>query len=325
MVKPALRVELMTINDNRGSSNRGVSIHPRLATELLRRHVNPLVNVVDIRRLYGGSVNRVLEFVLDREPGSVVAKIHHNEAKGVYKAEAQSLRFYHEHTHFPVPEPLACIEDDPAFDGSILILQKVNGTTLEAANLTSRGKKVFQAELAAAIGELHRHKADRFGPAVPEQTHDSWLDLFGPTVERTVEAARGLMPSSSREVLDHVVRYLDRWLDHKPLPTLIHGDLWANNIMLNDAHPDEPRILAFIDGQASYADPEYELAYLQLFGTAGKTFFKTYSQIHKIDPGYQHRSRVYWLITMLQNAKRYGERYVPHCERVIKELRQLAK
>ena len=105
-----------------------------------------------------------------------------------------------------MPEPLACIEDDPAFDGTMLILQKVNGTTLEAANLTSRGKKVFQTELAAAIGELHRHKADRFGPAVPEQTHDNWLDLFGPTAERTIEATRGMLPSSSREVLDHVAR-----------------------------------------------------------------------------------------------------------------------
>lgn len=315
----------MAINYHRSMSGRGPFISPSLATKLLRRHVNPLINVTDVRKLYGGSVNRVLEFILDREPKSVVAKIHDSSASDVFRAEAQSLRYYREHTHFPVPEPLACIEDDPAYDGTILILQKIAGTTLEAANLTPRGKDVFQQELAAAVGELHRHKADRFGPVASDQPYDSWLDIYGPTVEKTFEQGRGMMSSTSREVLDHILRYLDRWLDHKARPTLIHGDLWANNILLNDAHPDQPRILSFIDSQASFADPEYELAYLQLFGTGGKIFFKAYSQSQQIDPGYKHRSRVYWLVTLLQNARRYGERYVPQCERLCTELRKFAK
>jgi len=315
----------MALNYNRSMSGRGQFISPRLATQLLRRHVNPLVTVTDVRKLYGGSINRVLEFVLDREPGSVVAKINDHGASGVFSAEADSLRFFRAHTHFPVPEPLACIENEPGFDGSMLVMRKVNGRTLESAELSTRGKKAFETELAAAISELHRHKADRFGPATPEQTHDNWLDLFAPNVERIISETRALLPSTTREVLDHVARYLHLWLDHKPTPTLIHGDLWANNILINDAHPNEPRILAFIDGQASYADPEYELAYLQLFGTAGRQFFEAYAQQHTIDPGYRHRSRVYWLITLLHNTKRYGERYVPHCERIASELRKIAK
>ena len=315
----------MPINYHRSMSDRGPFISPSLATKLLRRYVNPLVNVTDVRKLYGGSVNRVLEFILDRDPKSVVAKIHNSNASDAFRAETQSLRYYKEHTHFPVPEPLACIEDDPDFEGAILILQKITGTTLEAANLTARGKEVFQQELAAAVGELHRHKAERFGPVHSDQSYDSWLGIYRPTVEKTFEEGRGMLSSNSREVVDHVLRYLDRWLNHDTKPALIHGDLWANNILLSDAHPDQPRILAFIDGHASFADPEYELAYLQLFGTGGKAFFKAYSQIQTIDPGYKHRSRVYWLVTLLQNAKRYGERYVPQCERLCQELRKFAK
>lgn len=314
----------MAINYHRSMSQRGTFISPSLATQLMRKHVNPLVNVTDVRKLYGGSVNRVLEFILDREPGSVVVKIHDSDSKGIFRAEAESLRYYKNHTHFPVPEALACIEDDPAYDGAILVLQKIAGTTLESANLTSRGKEVFQQELAAAVGELHRHKSDRFGAVTTAHKHGRWLDVYGPTVERAVEEGRGMLHAPSREVVDHVVRYLDRWLNHDTKPTLIHGDLWANNILLNDGHPDQPRILAFIDGQASFADPEYELAYLQLFGTAGKAFFKAYGKIHPIDPGYKHRCRVYWLVTLLQNARRYGERYVPQCERLCNELRKLA-
>eukprot|EP00752_Nemacystus_decipiens_P015906 g14214.t1 len=315
----------MAINYHRSMSERGPFISPRLATILLRKYFNPLITVTDVRKLYGGSVNRVLEFILDRDPKTIVAKIHDNSATVSFQAEAQSLRYYKAHTRFPVPEPLACIENDPSFDGTMLLLQKVNGTTLEGANLTPRGKDIFQQELAAAVGELHRYKRKRFGPVASEDSYGSWLDIYGPMVAKTFEMSRGLLSSSSREVVDHVQRYLDRWLNHQTQPTLIHGDLWANNILIDDGHPDQPRILAFIDSQASFADPEYELAYLQLFGTGGKAFFKAYAQIHEIAPGYKRRSRVYWLVTLLQNAARYGERYVPQCERLCQELRKFAK
>ena len=129
----------MPINYHRSMSERGPFISPKLATDLLRKHLNPLVTVTDVRKLYGGSVSRVLEFILDREPKSIVAKIHGEREVAGFHAEAQSLRFYREHTHFPVPSPLACIENDALFDGTILLLQKVSGTTLVSANLSTRG------------------------------------------------------------------------------------------------------------------------------------------------------------------------------------------
>jgi len=312
----------MAINYNRSMSERGSFISPRLATELLRKHLNPLITVTDVRKLYGGSTNRVLEFILDREPGSVVAKVHDTSVKGFFQAEVDSLRFYKFRTHFPVPNLLTWIEDDEAYDGTILVLEKINGITLEDARLSPRGQAVFQQELGAAIAELHRHQTETFGPVSGIKKYDSWLDIFGPIATKIAEENRRLLPSSDREVLDHISRHMDHWLGHEVKPTLIHGDLWANNIIISDAHPDQPRILSFIDSHASFADPEYELAYLQLFGTGGKVFFNTYSQTHRISSGYERRSRVYWLFTLLQNARRYGDRYLPQCKRLIKDLRK---
>lgn len=315
----------MAINYNRGMSQRGEFVTPELATELLHRHYNPQVTVTAVRKLYGGNTNRVLEFILDREPGSVVAKVHDRNAAHRFTAEMASLRLLRETAHFPVPEPLACIEDDEGFDGSMLIMQKINGTTLESARINARGKAVFEAELGAAIAQLHRHKAERFGPATTEQKHEQWLDIYGPIVQRVIEQNRVALPSNAREVADHIAQHLSHWLDHKPKPTLLHGDLWANNILLDDAKPDHPRILAFIDGLANYGDPEYELANLQLFGTAGSTFYNVYSKVHTVDPGYRRRSRVYWLINLLQNSTRYGDKSIPYCEKLTKELRQLSR
>ncbi|MGB0767618.1 MAG: fructosamine kinase family protein [Phycisphaeraceae bacterium] len=315
----------MTINYNRSQSERGGYITPQLATELLQRHLNPLFQVTDVRKLYGGSISRVLEFTLDREPGALVAKVNDQSESTHYAAEMQSLRYLRENTHFPVPIPFAFIEHDPAYDGTMLILQKIKGRTLEGAELSSAGKHFFQIEFGAVVAELHRFEAVRFGPAATKQPYDNWIDYYGPMAEEIADKARDLLPSSERPVLDHVVKYLDQWLNHKPTPTLIHGDLWANNIMIDDAHPDRPRILSFLDTVASYADPEYELAYLQLFGTAGETFFDIYARFHDIDPGYKRRSRIYWLITLLQHAGRYGNQYIPQCERLTKEIRRMTR
>jgi fructosamine-3-kinase len=315
----------MAINYNRSMSERGSFISPQLATQLLRKHLNPLVTVTDVRKLYGGSVNRVLEFILDREPGSVVAKVHDTSVKGFFQTEVDSLRFYKFRTHFPAPDLLAWIEDDDAYDGTMLILQKINGITLESARLSDRGQAVFQHELGTAIAELHNHQTDQFGPVSGAKKYNSWLDVFGPIATGIAEKNRGLLPSRDREVIDHIAKHLDHWLEHKAKPTLIHGDLWANNIMISDAHPDQPQILGFIDSHASFADPEYELAYLHLFGTGGKAFFKAYSQTHHISSGYERRSKVYWLFTLLQNAQRYGERHLKQCEHLIRELRKTSR
>jgi fructosamine-3-kinase len=315
----------MAINYHRSMSERGPFISPQLATELLRKHFNPLVNVTDVRKLYGGSVNRVLEFILDREPGSVVAKVHDNAPENSFQVEVDSYQYYAAHTRFPVPKLLAWIRDEPAYDGTMLILSKISGTTLESAHMSPRGKAVFEYELATAIAELHTHQAVGFGPVASSKRHDRWLDVFQPIASAIAEDNRGLLTSASREVVDHIVRHLHHWLDHEAKPTLIHGDLWANNILIDDGHPDQPRILAFIDSHASFADPEYELAYLQLFGTGGDQFLNTYAQTHRIDAGFSRRAKVYWMFTLLQSAQRYGERYLPRCEKLAHELRRLSR
>lgn len=316
----------MAINYHRGMSERGEFVTPELATGLVQRHFDKDRTVTAVRKLYGGSINRVLEFILDGPPGSMVAKVNDHDAAPQLAAERAALMYFREHTALPVPKPFALISEDDGFEGAALLMQKVEGTTLERAHLTAAGHQRFEYQLAHHLTDLHAHTAKRFGPAVegdPAEQHETWLELIAPLVEREAAEARSMLESSCRDVVDHVAAHLGHWLDHRPTPTLIHGDLWANNILLDAGNPGRPRVNAYIDGHASYADPEYELAYLRLFKTAGPFFFNIYRQRHREVHGFERRCRVYWLITMLQHCHVFGGKYIPTCEQIARDLRRM--
>lgn len=310
----------MVINYKREMSGRGEFVTPEVATGIVRRHLDKNATVTTVRKLYGGSISRVLEFAIDGPPGTVVAKVHDRENAKNFHTEMAALCYFLNHSKLPVPAPLVCIDGDEQFNGSALLMQHIPGTTLEAANLSTRGRQVFEAQLATHIADLHTHHSTAFGNASGTDSYDRWIDLFSQIAAREAEQARSLLSSKVRPLVDHIIANLPRWLASESKPTLIHGDLWANNIMINDAHPDRPVINAYIDGHASFADPEYELAYLRLFQTAGSTFFDIYTKTHKLRPGFEKRCRVYWLVTLLQHCRMFGGQTAQACEKIAKEL-----
>jgi fructosamine-3-kinase len=315
----------MELRDQRptGPQRRGSVIDLEQATALVRRHLDPGLSVVNARKLYGGSIHRVVEWVTDGEPRSVVAKLHHARNVNSFRREMQSLLNYRRHTTLPVPEPWAVLADEPEFDGSGLIMEKIDGTTLADAKVSQAGMAFLQKQLARHLIDLHSHHRSTYGSALTEQGETRWLDNFRPKLQEEFTHVREFLSSNARWFIDELIHNLEDWIPEQSTPTLVHGDLWANNIMVSDAHPDEPQILAFIDGLASYCDPEYELAYLRMFQTADDSFFARYRRHHPLRPGFSKRCRVYWLNTMMMHVRVFGERYVPACENMTAQLKQL--
>jgi len=303
---------------------RGSRIDLAQATAIVRRHLDPDLTVTSSRKLYGGSINRVVEWATDGQPASVVAKLHNSRNVKSFEREMLSLKTYREHTSLPVPEPWAVIADDPDFDGAGLLMEKVPGITLADAKVSPRGTARLQSQLARYLVDLHSHHRSTYGSALQDRGETRWLDNFGPVINKEFHHVREFLSSGSRWFIDDLLKNLEDWLPEQSTPTLVHGDLWSNNILVSDAHPDEPDILAFIDGLASYCDPEYELAYLRMFQTADDSFFEMYRRRHPLRPGFSRRCRVYWLNTMMMHIRVFGERYVPACEELAGQLKQLA-
>jgi len=318
-----------TVLPNRGSHDTTdmpaiPPLEPPTATVIVRRLIDPALTVRSVRRMHGGSINRVLALQTDGTPATIVAKTNDATHAGTLRREHDALAHLGAITRLPVPAPYGIMSPgDEGYPGVCLLMEWMPGKVMTEARVSHRGVAHLQHRLAEHVAELHTHTRSEFGAAVgPDGAGQAtWLGVFEPMIRGEFEKVREQLSSPTRRLIDDLVHHLGRWLPERATPTLVHGDLWGNNIMVDDRHPDRPEITAFIDGSAAYADPEYELAYLRVFNTADRRFFDAYQRRHRIREGFDRRARVYWLNTMMLHVRTFGEKYVPSVEKIAGELK----
>ncbi len=128
--------------------------------------------------------------------------------------------------------------------------------------------------------------------------------------------AAGRLPPALMARIEAAAGRLEHWLDEPPQPSLIHGDLWAGNVLCR-----EGRIAAFIDPAIHFADAEIELAFATLFGSFGDPFFDAYGARRPLRPGFlEIRRDVYNLFPLLVHVRLFGDAYLPAVGRILDRL-----
>jgi fructosamine-3-kinase len=98
---------------------------------------------------------------------------------------------------------------------------------------------------------------------------------------------------------------LDQWIDEdKVVPSLLHGDLWGGNYLI-DAQGNP----VLIDPAVYYGDREAEIAFTELFGGFGLRFYAAYNEAWPLDHGYADRRDLYNLYHLLNHLNLFGESY----------------
>ena len=223
------------------------------------------------------------------------------------------LIFLGENSKLPVPQVLFA-------DNDLLLMTFIPG-----------GEQIgslAQEDAAHHVAALHDLTAPDFGFSCdtliggylqPNPTENSWLVFFRD--HRLMHMGReandaGRLPTTVLHRLEAMSAQLDRWLTEPTAPSLLHGDMWTGNILVNGG-----KISGFVDPAIYYGDPEIELAFTTLFGTFDDVFFRRYEELRNLAPGFfEERRDIYNLYPLLVHVRLFGGTYIQSVEQTLRRF-----
>ncbi len=111
-----------------------------------------------------------------------------------------------------------------------------------------------------------------------------------------------------------LLEHTDSILTEPEFPSLLHGDLWAGNVMTgNDGR------VWLIDPAAYVGHAEADLAMTELFGGFPQAFYRAYQEALPLQPGYDGRRDFYNLYHLLNHLNLFGVSYLSPVRNVIRK------
>ena len=177
------------------------------------------------------------------------------------------------------------------------------------------GARADWPALAHMLAALHGKTNDRFGWAsdnwiglAPQQNawSEDWPDFFWKF---------RLLPQLSKANLKERFNIKLFFESYKPVPSLLHGDLWHGNVGFTAEGP------VIFDPAVYYGDREADLAMTELFGGFPGEFYRSYNELLPLDAGYQVRKHLYNLYHLLNHLNLFGSGYRARVEATLRLLR----
>ena len=264
-------------------------------------------------RVHGGCIND--SFRWESSNGPVFVKVAGAADLPMLEAEADGLRELDACNSVRVPTVLA---SGAVGNGAFLALEWVQ---------LSRASKEEQALLGAQLAHQHRVLAMRFGwhrnntIGSTEQVNprtDDWLPFFREHRLRfQLQLAErngygGRLQESGARLLERLDVLLG---DHRPAPSLLHGDLWGGN---TGADPSGAPVI--FDPAVYFGDREADLAMTRLFGGFRREFYDAYEKAWPLPASAAERVDVYNLYHLLNHLNLFGASYLGQAQAIIDGL-----
>jgi protein-ribulosamine 3-kinase len=163
------------------------------------------------------------------------------------------------------------------------------------------------AQLGRMLAALHRQTGPRFGWArdnyigfTPQQNgwRDDWAEFWR---EQRMRPQVELAKKNGFAVEMPPLALLE---NHRPQPSLLHGDLWSGNAGFTANGP------VVFDPAVYYGDRETDLAMSELFGGFPRQFYQAYNAAFALAPGYEQRKHLYNLYHLLNHLNIFGGGYL---------------
>ena len=161
-------------------------------------------------------------------------------------------------------------------------------------NSTESNPKCFGYPIAGFIGLTDQKKG----------WEDNWIDCF---LKLRIIPQLSILKSNfiNKETIKNIKEKIrSELLNHKPINTLVHGDLWSGNVGVDKSGKG-----VIFDPASWWADNEVDIAMSKLFGGFGKEFYEEYHKIFPRKEGFEKRIIIYNFYHILNHANMYGGGY----------------
>jgi fructosamine-3-kinase len=263
--------------------------------------------------LSGGCISDAYKITLS-DGSNYFLKYNPSTSNDMFIKEANGLKELSKGNAIRIPEVLN-------FDEDYILLEFI------AAG--SRKKNFFE-EFGRSFAEMHKHTNDTFGfyednfigsnlqMNIPDEREKTdWTSFyFNKRILFQLQLAERL--GNSTDTLRKGVLKLENKIEDiiggsKEKPSLLHGDLWGGNYMV-----DENGNAVLIDPAVYYGHREADLAMTKLFGGFSSEFYKTYFETFPLEDGYEYRENIYKLYHMLNHLNLFGGGYYSQAISLIK-------
>lgn len=254
------------------------------------------------RGVGGGCINNA--DVLEGGGQRYFVKFNETSRLDMFEAEADGLNEIVASGAIRAPRPIV---SGRAGDRAYLVM--------EYLDLGGRGGDAADAALGTALAQMHRVTRSDFGwrrdntiGTTRQINHpdSDWLRFYREhrlryQLELAARSGEQSLLSTGERLLDALPAFFS---DYRPLPSLLHGDLWGGNHgVLRDGTP------VIFDPAVYYGDREADLAMTELFGGFGDEFYRSYEDTWPPDPGYRTRKVLYNLYHVLNHFNLFGGGY----------------
>lgn len=187
---------------------------------------------------------------------------------------------------------------------------------------TGSSDKNFQAEFGRKFAQMHRYHGESFGffednfigatvqKNIPEgEESTNWTAFYFNKrllFQFKLAEKRGLVDARLRQgfsLLENKIDSILRGSEEKP--SVLHGDLWGGNYMIDSA--GQP---VLIDPAVYYGHREADLAMTRLFGGFHGDFYASYNEAFPLPVGWHERENIYKLYHIINHLNLFGSGYL---------------
>jgi len=276
-------------------------VKPAFLEGALRRATgNASLRLTDTRPVGGGCIHEAAR--LSTTAGEFFAKWNARCPPDLFPSEAaglEALRSAGSELH--VPRVVAAARPESGHPGYLILEYLAPGRARRHDEVLGRG-----------LASIHRKTAPGFGfdsdtycgsTRQDNAACATWAEFYAKRRLRPMIDALGLDGDERRPF----ARLVDRLPDILPTAStasLVHGDLWAGNVLETAAGP------ALVDPACAYADREMEFGITTLFGGLSARAWAAYEEAWPLPAGWRERNPLYQLYHLLNHALLFGGGYM---------------